>query len=73
MTARIMTTYQGKLPPVIRLEPEPGTSLLGRAGGFLIHGDNTESNASQGCIIVGGAANRNIIWNDGDRIIEVVP
>jgi hypothetical protein len=41
--------------PVTRpLTPNRGTNLLGRPGGFLIHGDNRDRNnsASQGCIIV---------------------
>ena len=71
MTQFYLNNYSNKGNRVIRLEPEPGTSLLGRAGGFLIHGNNDANNASQGCIIIGGAANRKAIWDNGDRLIEV--
>lgn len=44
-----------KGPLTLPLTPLPGTNLLGRPGGFLIHGDNSSNNhtASQGCIIQG--------------------
>jgi RHS repeat-associated protein len=40
-------------PLTLPLTPKPGTDLLGRPGGFLIHGDNRNQNqtASHGCII----------------------
>jgi hypothetical protein len=42
-----------KGPITIPLTPLAGTNLLGRPGGFLIHGDNRANNhtASHGCII----------------------
>jgi hypothetical protein len=60
-------------PNVIRLTPEPGTQTFGRSN-FLIHGDssNHPGEASTGCIIVGGAHNRAMIWNSGNRFLEVV-
>jgi hypothetical protein len=72
MVHRYTASYQGKWPPVIRLEPLPGTQMFGRPGGFLIHGDNATHTASQGCIIVDGAALRAQIWDHGDRDLEVV-
>lgn len=50
------TTRRG--PLTIPLTPRPGTNLLGRPGGFLIHGDNSSQNhtASHGCVI----QNRNV-------------
>ncbi len=56
---------------VIRLVPDAATELFGRSG-FLIHGDNASGTASQGCIIIGGAANRQRIWNIGDHRLQVV-
>jgi hypothetical protein len=57
---------------VIRLTPDAETVVYERDH-FLIHGDNTEGNASRGCIIINGVNNRLLIWQDGDRELEVVP
>ena len=65
-------TYPGRGPNVISLKPEPGTTDFTRDG-FLIHGDNMEQEASQGCIIVNNPTKRLQIWNHGDRFIRVVP
>ena len=66
-----LDSLRGRGSNVIRLMPEPGTDTFGRDG-FLIHGDNATNDASQGCIIVGGANNRRAIWDSADRILEVV-
>src|SRR5882724_3374991 len=46
------------------------TDTFGRDG-FLIHGDNRDHTASQGCIIMGRDV-REEIWNSGDRDLQVV-
>jgi hypothetical protein len=40
-------------------------------GAFRIHGDNKTGTASEGCIILGPAMRR-LIWESGDRDLEVV-
>jgi hypothetical protein len=44
----------GKGPVVAHLSPAPGNTMDGRAGGFMIHGDNKAMNhtASDGCLIL---------------------
>lgn len=63
--------HPSKGPVVIRLVPDAATEVFGRSG-FLIHGDNASGTASQGCIIIGGAANRQRIWDSGDHRLQVV-
>ena len=46
-------------------------NALGRSG-FMIHGNNVQNNASQGCIILGPAL-RQQIANSGDTTLIVVP
>ncbi len=58
----------------MRLAPNPGTDLLGRTGGFLIHGDNAAQNnsASNGCPVFPRTF-RNQIGNSADPALTVVP
>jgi Protein of unknown function (DUF2778) len=64
------TTEHG--PYVLRLEPKPGTSPIGRSG-FLIHGDSRTNPgcASHGCIVVSRAV-REMVWQSGDRDLGVI-
>lgn len=59
-------------PYVLRLEPDAGNDMCGRAG-FLIHGDSAShpGSASEGCIILGRAI-REKIWESDDHALEVV-
>jgi hypothetical protein len=59
-------------PFVLKLEPAAETQTFGR-GGFLVHGDSKESPgcASHGCVILPRAV-RELVWNSGDRDLEVV-
>jgi len=57
-------------PKTIILEPQ-GHDAHGRLH-FRIHGDNTAGDASRGCIIIGGGAVREYIWDSKDRALEVV-
>ena len=62
-----------KLPGSMRLTPTGDTNLLGRTGGFLIHGGDYESMASsQGCIVLPPQI-RNRIGHSGDNVLRVVP
>ena len=63
----------GKGPIVCRLTPEDGTETFGRSG-FMIHGDNSESNhtASEGCIILARLL-RVAIEVSGDNSLQVTP
>ncbi|WP_312044275.1 tlde1 domain-containing protein [Erwinia sp.] len=56
----------------IRLQPDPKNNMFGRAG-FLIHGDSMKhpGMASNGCIVLPGPI-RQLIWNSGDKSVEVV-
>lgn len=56
-------------PNVIRLIPDPGNEMFGRAG-FLIHGDNSTGTASEGCIVM-PPATRQQIMDSNDHVIEV--
>lgn len=58
-------------PYVLRLTPDEGNEMCGRAG-MLIHGDSVAhpGTASQGCIIMARAV-REQVWNSGDLDIEV--
>lgn len=59
-------------PYVLRLDPDEGNEMHGRAG-FLIHGDSVAhpGTASQGCIIMPRAV-REQVWQSGDHRLEVV-
>jgi len=58
----------GKLGPgCIGIVPN-GHDALGRSG-FFIHGDNADHDASHGCIIIGGAANRQFIWDHAKNLL----
>ncbi len=58
-------------PFAMRLVPVPGTETFGRWA-FMIHGDNREGTASEGCIIFPRKI-RNMIWDSGDRKLKVIP
>lgn len=57
---------------VLLLEPCPGTETFGRTV-FRIHGDSAAhpGQASHGCIVLPRAV-REMIWNSGDHLIEVL-
>ncbi|WP_244141743.1 tlde1 domain-containing protein [Robbsia andropogonis] len=57
----------------MRLTPNVGTDTRHRSG-FMIHGDSTAhpGQASDGCIVLDRRV-RVLIWNSGDRQINVVP
>lgn len=57
-------------PYSMHLTPEAGTDTLGRSA-FLIHGNNAESDASHGCVIMPPDA-RHAIWESGDHELEVI-
>lgn len=59
-----------KGPTVMALTPD-GHNALGRTA-FLIHGNNAQNNASQGCIILAPAI-RQQIANSGDTTLTVTP
>ena len=59
-----------KGPTSMNLQPI-NHNALGRSG-FMIHGNNVQNNASQGCIILGPAL-RQQIANSGDTTLIVVP
>ena len=61
----------GKGPIVMALTPV-GHNMAGRDGGFLIHGNNSTNNASEGCIILGPAI-RKKIKHSKDKVWIVVP
>jgi len=63
-------THPQKGPVVMSLTPV-GHNALGRSG-FLIHGNNAQNNASQGCIIM-GLAIRQQVANSGDMQLLVQP
>lgn len=56
-----------KGPCVMRLTPDPSNEMFGRAG-FLIHGDNTHHDASEGCIILGPITRRTIATSDNKTL-----
>lgn len=59
-------------PFVIRLVPHLTNEMCGRAG-FLIHGDNKDGTASNGCIIPeGGRPTREKIWAQECKTLTVV-
>lgn len=59
-----------KGPTSMNLTPV-GHNALGRSA-FMIHGNNVQNNASQGCIIL-GPNQRQLIAASGDHILSVVP
>jgi hypothetical protein len=63
----------GKGPVVCHLFPQPGNTMDGRDGGFMIHGDNAAQNhtASDGCVILSHPL-RLLIDQSIDRTLEVV-
>jgi hypothetical protein len=64
----------GKGPIVAHLSPCPGNDMDGRAGGFMIHGDNGAMNhtASDGCIVLARDL-RQAIASSGDTQLLVTP
>ncbi len=58
-------------PGALELAPEAGTQTFGRAA-FRIHGDSIAhpGAASHGCIILARPV-REVIWQSGDRALEV--
>ena len=65
-------TSESTGPYTMNLTPMRGTDPLGRSL-FRIHGDSVRNpgTASHGCVILPRAV-REMIWNSGDHIIEVV-
>jgi hypothetical protein len=59
-------------PFVMALIPHSANQMFGRAG-FLIHGDKAAApgTASHGCIILARTI-RELIWNSGDRLLQVI-
>lgn len=57
-------------PCVMNLDAVPGTNTFGRDL-FRIHGDNTDHDASHGCIILGPAI-RHAIRDGGDTDLDVM-
>ena len=57
-------------PFAMDLTPYPKNEMHGRSA-FLIHGDNRDGTASEGCIILPRKV-RNLIWDSDDRILLVV-
>lgn len=60
---------QGLGPCVMHLDPYPNTNTFGRSL-FRIHGDNSEHDASHGCVIL-GPATRHLIDASDDRTLVV--
>lgn len=69
---RIGTAYSHpqKGPASMNLTPA-GHNALGRSG-FMIHGNNVQNNASQGCIIFGPTIRQQIATSN-DQILVVTP
>ncbi|HEY9097299.1 MAG TPA: tlde1 domain-containing protein [Thiobacillus sp.] len=69
---QIGTSYSHpqKGPTSMNLTPA-GHNALGRSG-FMIHGNNAQNNASQGCIILGPTL-RQQIASSSDHILVVTP
>jgi hypothetical protein len=59
-----------KGPNSMNLSPVNHTAF-GRTG-FMIHGNNLQNNASQGCIVMGPAMRQQMAQSD-DRVLQVVP
>lgn len=60
-------------PFALKLTPKEGTETFGRSD-FRIHGDSIKEpgTASHGCIILQRLV-RQLIWDSGDRDLQVVP
>lgn len=56
-------------PCVMHLDPIPGTDTHGRSA-FRIHGNNSDNDASHGCVILGPAI-RHLIASSVDRTLVV--
>lgn len=56
-------------PCVMHLDPLTGTETFGRSL-FRIHGNNTQNDASHGCVIMGPSI-RHLIAASNDRTLEV--
>ena len=71
MTAIVNSPHTGQQTIVLKMRA--GYEDFGRDG-FRIHGDNGkgDKSASNGCIIQDGAANRLVVWNSGDHVLQVV-
>ena len=67
-----MVDYEHKKAPVIRLIPQPGTQMFGRAG-FLLHGDSIPApgTASLGCVVENHAARMAVAFSP-DKDLDVV-
>lgn len=63
-------THPNKGPTVMKLTPV-SVNTFGRSL-FLIHGNNSSNNASQGCIIMGPSI-RQQVANSGDTALTVTP
>jgi len=63
-------SHPQKGPTSMNLAPA-GHNALGRSG-FMIHGNNVQNNASQGCIILGPTI-RQQIASSNDQILVVTP
>lgn len=59
-----------KGPCVMRLTPDPSDEMFGRSG-FLIHGDNSKHDASEGCIIL-GPLTRLAVAASANKILNVI-
>ena len=62
--------YEDKKKPVIRLIPDRTNEMYGRSG-FLIHGDNTDHTASEGCVIM-DYPTRVYLASGADNRLEVI-
>ena len=63
-------SHPRKGPMCFRLTPDASNEMFGRSG-FLIHGDNAQGDASEGCIILGRAV-RELIARHQVRKLHVV-
>jgi hypothetical protein len=57
-------------PFALPLKPNSENEMHGRSA-FLVHGDNRDGTASEGCIIVPRRV-RHVIYDSGDRVLNVV-
>lgn len=74
-TYNVSSCNNSKGPNTAVLTPAPGTATHGRSG-FLIHGNNSQNNASQGCIVVPPQARQTICnqVNNGQAVqVKVKP
>jgi len=55
-----VTSSSPKGPNTIVLQPDGDNDMYGR-GDFLIHGDTSSNNASQGCIIMGPSGRQKVV------------